>query len=98
MCATARAAGGSPRRLPRLSVRQEFIMPYTPEQNGLVERFFRSPKEECVVLVECFLDGARTSSTGSVGLPPSRRYAAFRKRAISLSSAACTKSSLVAKL
>lgn len=27
---------------------QEFITPYTPEQNGLIERFFRSPKEECV--------------------------------------------------
>jgi len=27
---------------------QEFITPYTPEQNGIVERFFRSPKEECV--------------------------------------------------
>lgn len=27
---------------------QEFITPYTPEQNGLIERFFRSLKEECV--------------------------------------------------
>jgi putative transposase len=26
---------------------QEFITPYTPEQNGLVERFFRSLTEEC---------------------------------------------------
>ncbi|MEW6114213.1 MAG: IS3 family transposase [Thermodesulfobacteriota bacterium] len=26
---------------------QEFITPYTPEQNGLIERFFRSLKEEC---------------------------------------------------
>jgi putative transposase len=29
-------------------LRQEFITPYTPEQNGLTERFFRSLKEECV--------------------------------------------------
>lgn len=27
---------------------QEFITPYTPEQNGLIERWFRSLKEECV--------------------------------------------------
>jgi len=27
---------------------QEFITPYTLEQNGIVERFFRSLKEECV--------------------------------------------------
>lgn len=31
-------------------LRQEFITPYTPEQNGLIERFFRSLKEECVWL------------------------------------------------
>jgi putative transposase len=29
-------------------LRQEFITPYTPEQNGIVERFFLSHKEECV--------------------------------------------------
>ena len=27
---------------------QEFITPYMPEQNGMIERFFRSLKEECV--------------------------------------------------
>jgi putative transposase len=31
-------------------LQQEFITPYTPEQNGLIERFFRSLKEECVWL------------------------------------------------
>jgi len=27
---------------------QEFITPYTPEQNGIIERFFRRLKEECI--------------------------------------------------
>ncbi|NLI95708.1 MAG: transposase, partial [Synergistaceae bacterium] len=27
---------------------QEFITPYTPEQNGIVERLIKSMKEECV--------------------------------------------------
>jgi len=31
-------------------LRQEYITPYTPEQNGLVERVFRTMKEECVWL------------------------------------------------
>jgi putative transposase len=29
-------------------LKREFITPYTPEQNGIVERFFPSLKEECV--------------------------------------------------
>jgi putative transposase len=29
-------------------LQQEFITPYTPEQNGMIERFFRSLKEVCV--------------------------------------------------
>ena len=28
--------------------KQEFITPYTPEQNGMIERFFRTIKEECI--------------------------------------------------
>ena len=27
---------------------QEFLTPHTPEQNSLMERFFRSLKEECI--------------------------------------------------
>jgi putative transposase len=30
----------------RYRLHQEFITPYTPEQNGIIERFFRSLKEE----------------------------------------------------
>ncbi len=29
-------------------LQQEFSRPYTPGQNGIIERFFRSLKEECV--------------------------------------------------
>jgi len=29
-------------------LQQEFIAPYTPEWNGIMERFFRSLKEACV--------------------------------------------------
>lgn len=29
-------------------LKQEYITAYTPEQNGMIERFFRSLKEECV--------------------------------------------------
>ena len=34
--------------MPGHRLTQEFITPYTPEQNGIIERFFRSLKEECV--------------------------------------------------
>jgi putative transposase len=31
-------------------LKQEFITPNSPQQNGMIERFFRSIKEECVYL------------------------------------------------
>ena len=34
----------------RYSVSQEYITPYSPEQNGMIERFFKTLKEECVWL------------------------------------------------
>ena len=34
----------------RFKVQQEYITPYTPEQNGMIERFFRTLKENCVWL------------------------------------------------
>lgn len=32
------------------NVSQEYITPYTPEQNGMIERWFRTVKEECIWL------------------------------------------------
>ena len=32
----------------RYRIDQEYITPYTPEQNGMIERFFRSIKVECI--------------------------------------------------
>ena len=32
----------------RYDLGQEYITPYSPEQNGMIERFFRSLKEECL--------------------------------------------------
>lgn len=34
----------------RWGLEQEYIVPYTPEQNGMIERFFGSLKAECVWL------------------------------------------------
>ncbi len=34
----------------RFNVKQEYTTPYTPEQNGMIERFFRTLKENCVWL------------------------------------------------
>lgn len=32
----------------KYGIEQEYITPYTPEQNGMIERFFRTIKEECI--------------------------------------------------
>lgn len=34
----------------KYKLNQEYITPYTPEQNGMIERFFRTLKEECIWL------------------------------------------------
>ncbi|MDQ3231434.1 MAG: IS3 family transposase [Pseudobdellovibrionaceae bacterium] len=34
----------------RHGIEQQYITPYSPEQNGMIERFFRSLKEECIWL------------------------------------------------
>jgi transposase InsO family protein len=46
---------------------RSFITPYTSEQNGLVERFFRSLKEECErnALRRCRCSDRRYLSTGA---------------------------------
>jgi putative transposase len=66
-------------------LQQEFITPYTPEQNGIIERFFRSLKEECVWqhVFETFEEARRIirdwlhwsqprAAPSSVGLPEPR--------------------------
>jgi putative transposase len=43
-------------------ISQEFITPYTPEQNGMIERWFRTLKEECLWLNNFkWLEEARTT-------------------------------------
>jgi len=45
---------------------QEFITPYTPEQNGVVERVFRTLKEECVWMYRFkSIEGAENRRMGS---------------------------------
>src|SRR5262249_38288328 len=34
--------------VPRYGLDLEYITPYSPEQNGMIERFFRTLKEECL--------------------------------------------------
>jgi transposase InsO family protein len=43
-----RRSGALTARISDYPLQQEFITPYTPEQNGPIERFPRSLKEECV--------------------------------------------------
>ena len=35
---------------PAYRLTQEYITPYTPQQNGMIERFFLTLKQECVWL------------------------------------------------
>ncbi|MDQ3234352.1 MAG: integrase core domain-containing protein [Pseudobdellovibrionaceae bacterium] len=44
------AAEDFPRVVSSAGLRQEFITPYTPEQNGMIERWFRTLKSECIWL------------------------------------------------
>jgi len=37
-------------RCKQYGLEQEFTTPYSPQQNGMIERFFRALKEECVWL------------------------------------------------
>ncbi len=43
-------------------MKTEYITPYTPEQNGVVERFMRTMKEECIWLhsFSSFFEAKRT--------------------------------------
>ena len=38
------------REVRKHGIEQELLTPYTPEQNWMIERFFRSLKEECIYL------------------------------------------------
>ncbi len=51
----------------------EYITPYNPEQNGVVERFMRTLKEECIWLqgFDSFSEAKGLSKTGSESTTPS---------------------------
>src|SRR5262245_38520745 len=68
-------------------LRQEFITPYTPEQNGIAERFFRSLKEECVCehSFPSFVKPAAPCGDGSGGTTSS-----VRTRRLAISARAST--------
>jgi transposase InsO family protein len=53
-------------------LKQEFVTPYTPEHNGLIERFFRTLKEERVWqhTSASFSDARWEFSLGSTTAPP----------------------------
>jgi len=45
----------------RYGLQQEFIQPHTPQQNGMIERLFRTMKEQCIWLTRFeSLDEARS--------------------------------------
>ena len=50
-------------------LQQDFFTPYTLEQNGLIERFFQSPKGDCVWQqhFDGFKEAQRVLSTCSTG-------------------------------
>ena len=52
-------------RCKQYGLEQEFTTPYSPQQNGMIERFFRSLKEECVWLYnfKTFKEAKETIST-----------------------------------
>lgn len=61
---------------------QEFITPYCPQQNGIIERFFRSLKEECVWIHSfvSFADARRAVRTWIRWYNEERPHQALRYR------------------
>lgn len=61
---------------------QAYITPYTPEQNGLIERWFRSLKEECVWqhTFERFVEAKRVVSAWIRWYNEERRHQALGYR------------------
>jgi putative transposase len=60
-------------------LRQELITPYTAEQNGIIERFFRSLKEECVCST-CFSSSITHGALLGIGCSDPTRTVRIRPR------------------